>query len=1357
MTAARPLRRTRWRARTAAALALAGALGLSEPAAAQVSVLGLKNQLVQFLLEQIGTPGAFEITADRVTEPAEGVTALEGVAVSDGEGVWMTAAEIAFDWTPSALLAGRVEIGRLTITDLDVARTPGSANLEGGALNDADPAPPFAWPRAPIALRVDAFELRDVFIADGVFSHAIRFDGDGAVRDEGDAQRLQLTLTRRDAIAGQIAISYDRRFQADTLALRIDGAEAPGGVIAALAGVPDDSASRLDLTAAGPPSDWRLDFTAEVDHVFAATGRAAVAYQGPVSADADFSLTPGARLSPALRRALAPSAGITARVAEDADGVVSLSEARIEAADLTVSLSGTYDRNDGALNAAWDGVAESGLSDLIPNVTFRRATLSGRVSGPPEARRAQGAATLSGFAGPSVAADMAELSADLVWAGADLDFNLEGRTDGLSAGGIEASALGAVSVTASGALKSDVLTLREASARSDAGDAAASGTMDFASDAIDLRFEAALPQLAPWMAAAGVDGSGSADATGALSGATRALSLRADARFRDVVAAGLEFGGGAASADLGLGTAISGPLDLRLTDGRLAPARAALRLSSVDNQIRLDALEIDLLGASARGALDIDLRAGPDGAALAAGRIAAAAPDLARVGAAVGLDLRGAGRADVELSRMAGRQAVTASVQLDRATVDSQRFLTANARLAAADVQAGTGIEADIDAEWVQRGGAQLAAGSVRASGAIDALNVEIEAEGGAALPFKAGAASRLSVSSTETVLRLNRLEARFPALPEQGVPEDKARLSAPATLRWGAAGVEIDQVAAALPRGGEVVASGALFTTGDIQADTALTGLDLAFLSDRFAAPAEAGTLAATVALDTRPGRSQGAADITVEGLVSGDVGRGAAPLAVVASGRWDGTRADANLSASGAFQSPLRAAVSLPMRISAGKVSVPANGALNGSASWRGDVAELWALAPAPAHLLSGDAQLALALRGTVGAPSVSGDVTLQNGRYENLTLGTILTDLSISSQLSDAETATLDVAATAGDGGRLTGAAALNLAALNRADAAGRPIDITLRLDRARIAQRDAVTVTASGDLAIEGGPTALNVSGQIVIDEAELRLVNALPPDIPDLGAVTVEGALPHPPSPTREPSAATQLDVTLSAPQRVFTRGRGLDAEWRADLTVTGAAAAPRVTGSVTALRGGLDLLGRRFALTQGDVLFRGGDPIDPSLDIVFTRAAEDLEGRIELSGTASELKLGFAARPALPEEEVLPRVLFGRSKQSLTATEAFQLASGVATLVSGEAGLLDRVRAATGVDVLQVDETAIGGSAVTAGRYVGDGVFVGATQSFDGTGGGALIELDVIDGLKLEAEVGPSSGSSVGAKWEYDF
>ena len=60
-----------------------------------------------------------------------------------------------------------------------------------------------------------------------------------------------------------------------------------------------------------------------------------------------------------------------------------------------------------------------------------------------------------------------------------------------------------------------------------------------------------------------------------------------------------------------------------------------------------------------------------------------------------------------------------------------------------------------------------------------------------------------------------------------------------------------------------------------------------------------------------------------------------------------------------------------------------------------------------------------------------------------------------------------------------------------------------------------------------------------------------------------------------------------LDVVVESSGRTFVRGRGLDSEWQGQVSVSGKASQPSVTGSVSAVRGNADFLGKNFDLKRG--------------------------------------------------------------------------------------------------------------------------------------------------------------------------
>ena len=577
---------------------------------------------------------------------------------------------------------------------------------------------------------------------------------------------------------------------------------------------------------------------------------------------------------------------------------------------------------------------------------------------------------------------------------------------------------------------------------------------------------------------------------------------------------------------------------------------------------------------------------------------------------------------------------------------------------------------------------------------------------------------------------------------------EDQIALRQPLRLSLSGDDISAEGLDIALPGGGTLIGDVAR-RGGGLAGKLALAGLQLQLL-DRWAdVPVRAGRLDAEAEFQTTANRASVTARARGLGFAqTQDIPDG---LSADLQADWSGAKATAALEVRGGFGAPMRARASVPVRRAANGLPEPAgSGAISGALTWQGRLGDLWALVPAPGHVLDGDLDLDLGLGGTVALPRLSGRVDLNDGTYQNLDVGTILTDMSLRTSL--AGDGALQVTLDASDGkagGTLRAQAKLS-------GARGQPaIAATVDIDGATLVRRDDLTAKITGDLGLNGPVNDLLLTGGLVIDKAELRLVNATPPSVVDLDGIRIKGAPQE--DQQGDGESALQLDLTVSAKRDIFVRGRGLDSEWGMDLSVTGDAAAPVVLGMIERVRGGLDLLGKRFELERGKVTFDGGAKIDPLLDVAVEREDNDLRGGIIVEGRASNPEIRFASTPALPESEVLPRLLFGQSRQSLTGAQAVQLATGVATLLGGGPGILDSVRGATGLDVLRVDGETPEDASVTVGRNIGEGIFVGARQGLGGQGSAVTVEVEVFDGVVIDTEIGQEGNSSAGISLRKDF
>ncbi|MDX1432885.1 MAG: translocation/assembly module TamB domain-containing protein, partial [Gammaproteobacteria bacterium] len=473
---------------------------------------------------------------------------------------------------------------------------------------------------------------------------------------------------------------------------------------------------------------------------------------------------------------------------------------------------------------------------------------------------------------------------------------------------------------------------------------------------------------------------------------------------------------------------------------------------------------------------------------------------------------------------------------------------------------------------------------------------------------------------------------------------------------------------------------------------------------------------------------------------------------------GSWRGGRLRVEGTLGGFAAEELALGLDMPLAVApdGGGLIVAGAAPIDGSARWQGDVGPLWDLLVTGNDRLEGAADLSLALAGTVAAPRLQGQLTLERGRYENLVSGTVLDDIELVLTGDDDRLVLSEGRAGDGNGGQLGARGALELDA-----AAAFPVRLAVDIAHATLVRRDDLTARASGRLELGGDTRQATLEGSIEIEEAEARLVNRLPPQVVTLKVREVNGAGQADRQSARESragGAVLDLALAVSAPGKVFVRGLGLDSEWSGEIDIGGTAASPSLEGVLFPVRGRYIFAGKVFSLADGSLRFTGGPDVDPLLDLSADYRADDITAVITVTGRASSPQIALSSRPPLPESEIASRVLFGRGTGQLTPAQTVQLASAVASLSgAGSDGLLEGLRRNLGVDVINVGESRSGETAVSVGKYIGHGVYLELEQGAKAGTGGASVEVEVTPNVRLESGVDERGENKVGVKWKWDY
>ena len=240
----------------------------------------------------------------------------------------------------------------------------------------------------------------------------------------------------------------------------------------------------------------------------------------------------------------------------------------------------------------------------------------------------------------------------------------------------------------------------------------------------------------------------------------------------------------------------------------------------------------------------------------------------------------------------------------------------------------------------------------------------------------------------------------------------------------------------------------------------------------------------------------------------------------------------------------------------------------------------------------------------------------------------------------------------------------------------------------------------------------------------------------------------------------------RLNLTVQAPQAVFVRGRGLNAEVGGQFTVTGDPSAPAVLGNLTLRRGDFNLLGHRLNFTRGNVSLVSATTIDPLLDFAATTTVQGTTIEVDITGSSRAPKIEFTSSPALPQDEAMALLLFGKPSAGLSPFELLSAAQALAELTGKQpvgGGFLGRLRGGLGLDQLSINSGSGSGSSsgtttsVEGGRYVAPGVYVGARQGASADSSRGVVEIEVLKHTKIQGDIGADSTGKVGVKMEWDY
>ncbi len=1351
------------------------------------------------------------VTIGRISGSLFSSGRIEQLAISDDHGTWLMVSGAEFDWRPWSLLSGHLDIRFLSVSSVDMLRVPSPSVGSTSNSRSGLPLTGFDLGR----LKIDKLRLEAV-IAGEPMTLAV---GGAASVGSRPGWKAQLGVRRIDGAGGHadLAVSYQPGSQ--QLRCLATAAEPVGGVVARLLGFGDRTALGLKLDGTGPVDDWHATMRLVANGTPFIAATAAMRREGNARAIEARLAGYLRRLLPHRYADLAQGKLVaTARAMWHDRGIVDVGALQIESESSRAALSGSIDIRRSVISGRLD--AELGrsdgravtlqLADTTP-ISFTAGQVRGSLGDGEGARPFDAAIALQNVTTadervrPLIGSTLHFIAQGDLSGSASVDLAV-GQAKLTTDAGVIAARGTIGSQAFKGTIRVDVPKLKVASALarrrlSGAATIELDGRIGLDAQSAVLNVRGQLRDAAFGLEHLDRLVSGPADFSGKISHTSGGTTIEAVEIRADKFSAKLD--GSIKGERLSLATqvelrdlaaiepALAGKAHLQASINGTA-ASAATSLVVEGPRLSFNAAQIASLQATFQGRGPIDAQKG--GLKINA-RIDDRPLTATAAVSGVGGNIVGIERLDASFgrSRIAGRNLTLAARDvtgdIEIVLPDFSEFsrlagmhLSGAARGTARFVRDEKGIASGptlriaIGADAVAIGQHKLGKlgvdatvtdvlGSVAFNARAVAERVTVEdivlpkveftaqAEGPETTFAISAAINDIGIKSSGALLSSPRgTDIRLKRLRAQGRGKTLA-LASPIILRLAEGTLTVPKLSI-VSGGGRITIEGSVGR--QINLDTSIADLPVGLIGWIVPAVDIDGTMTGAIAV--RGASSNPVVDyrLSWNGASSAALlEAGLAPVAVSASGRLEGQRAGISGRISGA--DGLALAVN-------GSAPTTADGVLN--LALRGAVPLQLANVLLRDHgsRITGRLTLDGSLRGTLAAPSLAGTLMIRDGTFSHAVSGIRLIALNAGAR-ADGNRITIErLSARAPNGGELSGGGTVVVD-----PRASIPAELWLKASRLHFETRQQTSGWLDADLVLRGDlASQATLTGNARLGRVFVQVPERLPASYaaldlehrnlpPHLASLAAKPAAPNAQqAPARGP-IIVELGIRVAADNSIHVRGRGIDARLGGAVNLSGTSDAPRVDGRYVLDRGRVSLLGRRLEFTRGQLEFTGSTT--PNLDLEAYSQVGNMQIAVTLSGSADAPKFAFSSTPQLPEDEVLARFLFNNELAKLSPVQMAQLASEVDKLggLSSGPSLTDRLRGTAGIDVLDVGADKKGNAEVTAGRYLGNNMYVGVTQGTAPSSSRMVIDLDVTRNIKARGEVGVDGATKIGIGVEWDY
>jgi len=322
------------------------------------------------------------------------------------------------------------------------------------------------------------------------------------------------------------------------------------------------------------------------------------------------------------------------------------------------------------------------------------------------------------------------------------------------------------------------------------------------------------------------------------------------------------------------------------------------------------------------------------------------------------------------------------------------------------------------------------------------------------------------------------------------------------------------------------------------------------------------------------------------------------------------------------------------------------------------------------------SGTVELDVRAAGSSSAPEVQGQVRLQNVAISTTAGPLGMEKLNGTLDLSSDRVQISNMTAQVGGGQVSLGGAITYKPSVQFA--------LALQSKSIRLRYPTGLRTILDGNLGLNGNLQASTLAGRILVDSLSFT---------PDFDIATFGDQFSSSAATPSQPGFAdsVRLNIAIQSKDNLSATSSQVSIEGNANLSVSGTAADPVVTGRTELTAGELFYRGNRYQLQRGVITFADPNRTNPNLNVSVATTVEQYNLTVNMRGTLDRLTTTYQSDPPLSSADVIHLLAFGNTTSEAAASSASQSTDSMLASGALGAGLSSGAQKLAGLSSIQID------------------------------------------------------------------